>query len=568
MSTTPLHVVTQMDVGPIVNGTNQMAAAIKQASESMTEASGAATQAAESFAVMGQQAAEAGEKAGYSMTEARHAAHILFTEELGVHAPRAVLGFLSHMSFVGPALAAAFTPLAILALIDVLEKVPEHIQNSIDAMVGFGSAAKKAYEEAILENVKLQVEQLKLHKAMAEAALVGMHGSAEFAAKQKIAGDATRETAGLLHSMQEQVKRLEEENSAMSAKAAGGWAYVGTAILNTMNGSGAKMKENVKEIDAYQKAIAELQKSLVFEAPVEKTRLSHELHEAEIRDAEKAAKEQARITHERVIAELNDLERVAKEEARILHERARENAEFSKKVQEEIDKKDKEIARSMEESFRHASEVQKKELAEQARLAREQARPWLELEKQVNHAMDQMLVGVLRGTQTIGQAFSNLAGNIIMVMIEAFAKVLLAQLVYTMTAGAVGKEHAFGDIMRSAYQAAAKVYAEVPFPMNIPASAAVFAATAALGTSLPSAAGGLWQVPSDTLAMVHANETILPAREAAGLRSMVAGGGSGMTLNYAPQVHAMDARGVEAVLRQHSDTIASIMAQRAREFRG
>jgi hypothetical protein len=47
------------------------------------------------------------------------------------------------------------------------------------------------------------------------------------------------------------------------------------------------------------------------------------------------------------------------------------------------------------------------------------------------------------------------------------------------------------------------------------------------GAAMPSAAGGWERVPSDTLAMVHKDEQILPASYAEGLRGLVAGGGKG-----------------------------------------
>jgi len=56
-----------------------------------------------------------------------------------------------------------------------------------------------------------------------------------------------------------------------------------------------------------------------------------------------------------------------------------------------------------------------------------------------------------------------------------------------------------------------------------------------LGTGLPlaSAAGG-WDVPSDSLAMVHKKEMILPPWLAERVRGMTGGGGHTINITYAP----------------------------------
>lgn len=77
-----------------------------------------------------------------------------------------------------------------------------------------------------------------------------------------------------------------------------------------------------------------------------------------------------------------------------------------------------------------------------------------------------------------------------------------------------------------AASAAAAVYddvAQIPYVGWIlapPAAAAAFVAVEAFGALIPSAAGG-WEVPHDTLAMVHADEKILPADKSRGLDKMI-----------------------------------------------
>ena len=70
---------------------------------------------------------------------------------------------------------------------------------------------------------------------------------------------------------------------------------------------------------------------------------------------------------------------------------------------------------------------------------------------------------------------------------------------------------------------------------------AALASASVLALSLPSAAGGMI-VPNDTLAMVHENEMVLPARYTSGLTNMIdqanGGGVAGMTNHFHVNVNA------------------------------
>jgi hypothetical protein len=68
------------------------------------------------------------------------------------------------------------------------------------------------------------------------------------------------------------------------------------------------------------------------------------------------------------------------------------------------------------------------------------------------------------------------------------------------------------------------VMATVPFPLNMALAPAMAAATGAL-TGMASAAGG-WDVPADSMAMLHKNEMVLPASLAANVREGFGGGGA------------------------------------------
>lgn len=129
-------------------------------------------------------------------------------------------------------------------------------------------------------------------------------------------------------------------------------------------------------------------------------------------------------------------------------------------------------------------------------------------------------------------------------------------------------------ISASAAQAAANTYASVsaiPYVGWIlapPAAAAAFAAVLAFGGKMPSAAGGMWNVPSDTLAMVHKQESILPAGIAQPMRDFFSSGGAsgqgGGGDNYAITIQAIDTQSGAQFLMSNAGVIAQGLARELR----
>jgi hypothetical protein len=80
---------------------------------------------------------------------------------------------------------------------------------------------------------------------------------------------------------------------------------------------------------------------------------------------------------------------------------------------------------------------------------------------------------------------------------------------------------------------------------------------------MPSAAGG-WMVPHDTLAMVHEDERILPAKYSAGLDRLVTQGAGN---NFSVTINAMDAKSVRRFLLDNSGAVAEAMNRATRDGR-
>src|ERR1700676_35120 len=115
-----LRVGSQFDVGPILAGVNQSVDAIEAGTARMNMR----------FNRLGAESEAALNKTVFSSMEARHAIHGL-GEELGIHMPRFVQTFVSHLGGVGPAMAAAFTPIAIFGVAEVLKTAIEKFDELI-----------------------------------------------------------------------------------------------------------------------------------------------------------------------------------------------------------------------------------------------------------------------------------------------------------------------------------------------------------------------------------------------------------------------------------------------------
>ena len=209
--------------------------------------------------------------------------------------------------------------------------------------------------------------------------------------------------------------------------------------------------------------------------------------------------------------------------------------------------------------------------------------------KTINSGLDEMIRGVLQGTQTwqqmMGRLFDNLAlkflDDVVIKPVEAWAQGQLQMILAneaknaaittsdTAAAGAGQAAQAVaakGSITTSASQAAAAVYADVaaiPYVgwlLAPPAAAAAFVAVEAFGGSIPSAAGGM-VVGEDMLAQVHEDEMVLPANITQPLLGMIGAGQGGVSQGsangdtYHITVQAIDTQSGMQFLRANMPTI-------------
>jgi hypothetical protein len=233
---------------------------------------------------------------------------------------------------------------------------------------------------------------------------------------------------------------------------------------------------------------------------------------------------------------------------------------------------------------------QLKNLDQQA--VNEEAQRWNSLFSTVEGAFNSQLRGLLAGTTNWATAFKNILADLVIKFIEMCEKMVfqwvageIAQTSAT-TAGAAARASAteagaatglianFAAMVRSIAASAAETFAGIfgfLAPVMGPAAAgpavAGQATVEAAASLVPSFAIGAWSVPADTLAMVHAGETIIPAGPAAAFRNAMSGGGSGagaaVTVNHATHfnVQALDSADVKRWFKNNAKTIMGAVDQ-------
>jgi hypothetical protein len=220
---------------------------------------------------------------------------------------------------------------------------------------------------------------------------------------------------------------------------------------------------------------------------------------------------------------------------------------------------------------------------------------WQKLTGKINQSFDQSINGLITGTERFSTAFARLFDSLLSQFVSFLAKqalkwaenqlLMLAEHSSFLSSilGLDAANNAAKQALASTSAVAAvtsqagiagaagfaSVMASVPFPANVGIAPGVMAASIAAtlsNISLASAAGG-WDVPRDSLAMVHEDEMILPANISSGLKNLIGGGGGGPQISIQfGDINAIDAKGVQDVLSKQSDHIVKLMRKELRRM--
>jgi hypothetical protein len=540
--------------------------------------------------------APAAEEAEYSVTEAKHALHGL-GEEIGVHIPRFVQGFVAEMPAVGSALSAAFSAVAVIGLIQVLAELPEAFRKIEESVTGWDETAKKAYEHQIEINQKYLDLIRETARAQQELNLVGKTGSDEKKTALQIEVSETQKNIDELHAGQVKVaadmKTLSEleEQSGFHLR---DLLNPGMRLFaNHIAGTSDEMKRLQTEIQKTTDKNIALDLAIRKSQQQTQPKVKAEENTAQIEEAKKAADERAAIEKRfnEITAELNlkhqqellaSIQKVnADEEAatadrlkrgfaaveesgRIIDAYNRDQRQKEKHEQDELvallDKvRNEEIARDIqarEEAERRKIQIYR---MEQAEIAAQQkvANTYL---KQIDANFNQHVMSWVTGQETIKQSLEQSWNSIASNAIQNLARMAEQQILYH----ALGIELEKKGILVQAKSAAAHAFTSVmkalPFPADVIvapiAAAGAFAGVAAFGSFDQ---GGI--VPNTGMHMLHKKEMVLDERLSTGIQQAILGGRGGsrsgdVNLNYnahgagSPADHKRNAADIVKIIKR------------------
>lgn len=181
--------------------------------------------------------------------------------------------------------------------------------------------------------------------------------------------------------------------------------------------------------------------------------------------------------------------------------------------------------------------------AEQKKLHQQELQAYKPVIDTIGRDFDTMLGGVLQGTQTWQQAMSRFFDNLAISAVESIAKIIAEWIVFEIVTKGQGT---WSDFMTLEGKGGKGV-----------------------SSLLPSFDVGAWNLPSDTLAMVHQGEMIIPAAQASSIRSgnSSIGGGSGSGSGgdtYIINLSAIDTQNGTQFLKNNIGTIVTQLSTQKR----
>lgn len=201
--------------------------------------------------------AEAPKRGTGQATEARHA-FMGMGEMIGVHVPRFITSFLSHLEGVAPIMAAAFSTVAIVGIITIIPELINKIAETAESLAGLDKEAKKTYEEILTKNREWYLESLKQAEAHRKLTEVGTTGLLKLSrehtnavATSKDYSNALQQATVNLNLMKEHVDALKHSNDALTA---GAILSLGTTLKSDIDEQNKSIDNQTKLVEALQKA--------------------------------------------------------------------------------------------------------------------------------------------------------------------------------------------------------------------------------------------------------------------------------------------------------------------------
>src|SRR6266852_1048970 len=209
------------------------------------------------------------------------------------------------------------------------------------------------------------------------------------------------------------------------------------------------------------------------------------------------------------------------------------------------------MAKSAAAAGAHASDAVERE-------ARKQAKAWESAFKPMESGFDTMLKGMIMKHQSFSQALAKGATTFLNAEISADVKRLSHWLASKAAELAAHETTKTAEVATTQAANAATTASDASTAKTGIMQHAASAGVMAFGSAVPGLAVGAWNLPNDTVAQLHAGETVIPADFASGFRSAIAGGGGdgpGGGDNYHITIQAIDTQSGAQFLKNNAKTI-------------
>lgn len=598
-------------------------------------------------------------------------------QELGIHVPTAMTRAITSIGPMAGLVNAAFPILVAVGFVEILDKVPDAIQNITNSLAGWDKAAQSAYQAQLRLNQQALQAADRLFEANLRASEAGLTGTAKLKKEQEdnvILAEhwrqRIRELSGDWKNLQGQLASAELGTNApleTALRAQGMAGDMAARVVHWLSTSKGEAEQLNQEIIKTEGQILSTKSKLdELTGPKAKT-IGADLGTSMEKDAEKAAKAIKKAQDEWLKAHIEagkkarELDRqIAEEELKMQQEITRGYAEEAKKRQElslaqadtehdaNLDKlktqeasvkgmgstgqinkgselqalraiHEQELAediRFIQEKIKilaldpenNAVAMQKlqaqlqsirtkghqQEIADTAAILKQQQAHYQQFFNTIGHGFDTAINGWIQGTQRIDQAFQKMGASIVVSLVQSLAKMteqwIAHELAITLAHQAGNQARVASDataaaqsngiqmistlktVSQEAVKAAAKVYsatAGIPVvgPVLAPVAAgAAFAAVMGF-EALASFDTGTMAVPKTGIAMLHANESVLPPPQTEVLREALGGGSSqrsNLTVHNETNINPMGDESFKGMLDRHNDYIVASIVKTMR----
>jgi hypothetical protein len=200
-------------------------------------------------------------RVGESTRETREALRGL-GEEIGVAMPRFVSSWLASLGGVSTVMAAAFAPIAIVGMIEVLGKIPGALQKGIDWLHGWTAEVKKAFETNLHDSLEFQERTIRLNERMRAVALIGQEGMKKWGLEATINSKNIKEVADKVDDLNKELEKNKAIVAEQNAPPPGPVMFGQPLPPRTPAHSAAEVERAQKSIEPLKEAIKLVQAQL------------------------------------------------------------------------------------------------------------------------------------------------------------------------------------------------------------------------------------------------------------------------------------------------------------------